>query len=282
MMACLFKNIVYCSNSMHSASKSYTVVIGFTKRVSTFMDHGFFIFILQIHMWIHAGKKFPCPLCGKEMSTAQYLRRHMSNVHSDYRPYKCSTCSRCFNRIESLKKHMDTHNDVPKYECVVCNQRFLTQIALKNHMTNKHKERRRYCCLKCGNEFINLHKIKSHRCQPPNEGKKRKRSRDAIPMEANDVKPFTAQTAQQAEDDHDLSDAIQGESSSSKDVVNPSNQEAVLPDHVYTPKKEEASQVLIVGNSTMEEEIEDTDGETSSEDDDEELLNMDLDEQEDG
>lgn len=101
-------------------------------------------------------------------------------------------------------------------------------------------------------------------------------------MEANDVKPFTAQTAQQAEDDHDLSDAIQGESSSSKDVVNPSNQEAVLPDHVYTPKKEEASQVLIVGNSTMEEEIEDTDGETSSEDDDEELLNMDLDEQEDG
>ena len=44
--------------------------------------------------------------CGKEFSSAQYLKMHINTVHNGQKDYKCDTCGKSFAHAVTLKKHI--------------------------------------------------------------------------------------------------------------------------------------------------------------------------------
>lgn len=50
-----------------------------------------------------------CGLCHKIFSTRSILKRHMG-VHSESRPFVCTSCGRCFRRSDTLSAHVTTHS----------------------------------------------------------------------------------------------------------------------------------------------------------------------------
>ncbi|RUS86322.1 hypothetical protein EGW08_005907 [Elysia chlorotica] len=44
---------------------------------------------LALHIQVHEGRSFPCPLCGSRFSQKGKVKRHLQNIHNASR---CSTC----------------------------------------------------------------------------------------------------------------------------------------------------------------------------------------------
>ncbi|XP_062277729.1 uncharacterized protein si:dkeyp-69b9.6 isoform X2 [Scomber scombrus] len=76
-------------------------------------------------------KIFHCPECGKGFKKKGHLLQH-GVLHSSARPYGCSTCSRAFNRRESLTRHEKIHEEKP-FRCPACGRAFRESTSLLNH-----------------------------------------------------------------------------------------------------------------------------------------------------
>ncbi|XP_040899901.1 uncharacterized protein si:dkeyp-69b9.6 isoform X2 [Toxotes jaculatrix] len=76
-------------------------------------------------------KIFHCPDCGKGFKKKGHLLQH-GVLHSSARPYGCSTCSRAFNRRESLTRHEKIHEEKP-FRCPACGRAFRESTSLLNH-----------------------------------------------------------------------------------------------------------------------------------------------------
>ena len=64
-------------------------------------------YLLTEHRKIHTeGKPFNCDLCGKSLSSAHQVRRHIQSVHNKERPYKCLVCLSTFFRRDRYKQHL--------------------------------------------------------------------------------------------------------------------------------------------------------------------------------
>ncbi|XP_043920794.1 ras-responsive element-binding protein 1 [Protopterus annectens] len=72
--------------------------------------------LLTMHIRQHnsdtGGSDHSCSICGKSLSSASSLDRHML-VHSGERPYRCSVCSQSFTTNGNMHRHMKIHEKDP-------------------------------------------------------------------------------------------------------------------------------------------------------------------------
>jgi len=137
-----------------------------------------------------------CEFCGRSCSTRQALRRHHLTVHSDNRPFLCSSCGKSFKRQDDLKKHKDRYCDAVMREkrvskkkttveedvkyvmnrllksveketkkhfpCEDCDEAFCTRSRLEQHVASAHSETMLYKCTKCEQQFCSTSDLIKH------------------------------------------------------------------------------------------------------------------------
>ncbi|XP_066508672.1 ras-responsive element-binding protein 1-like [Hoplias malabaricus] len=67
---------------------------------------------IRQHNTDNGGTDHSCSICGKALSSASSLDRHML-VHSGERPYKCSVCGQTFTTNGNMHRHMKIHDKDP-------------------------------------------------------------------------------------------------------------------------------------------------------------------------
>ena len=88
------------------------------------------------------------------------LRRHMSGVHNDERPFDCDSCDAKFKNKNALSTHRNIHR-ARKHKCKYCDKLFVESSQLKIHI-DIHEENYRYFCKVCGKKFIQSGNLKLH------------------------------------------------------------------------------------------------------------------------
>uniref|UniRef100_A0AAX7VKF4 C2H2-type domain-containing protein n=1 Tax=Astatotilapia calliptera TaxID=8154 RepID=A0AAX7VKF4_ASTCA len=98
-----------------------------------------------------------CSFCGKYFARRVDMERHMKS-HSEDRPYKCSFCEKKFKNPYVLKRHQ---KEICKI-CPVCSRAFDSVKTLNRHI-QCHTDDRPYHCVHCKNRFLWK---KEHRAGP--------------------------------------------------------------------------------------------------------------------
>ncbi|XP_068112267.1 oocyte zinc finger protein XlCOF7.1-like [Hyperolius riggenbachi] len=75
-------------------------------------------------------KPFPCPECGKCYTSKSVLNRHMK-LHSDYKPFPCPECGKCFANKSLLNSHRRVHTK--PFSCSECGRCFTFKYHLAKH-----------------------------------------------------------------------------------------------------------------------------------------------------
>uniref|UniRef100_A0A182W7H5 C2H2-type domain-containing protein n=1 Tax=Anopheles minimus TaxID=112268 RepID=A0A182W7H5_9DIPT len=99
-----------------------------------------------------------CNQCGKNVSSAAYLRIHM-RLHSNDEPFSCNICGARFKLYAYLKWHMAVH--VGRHKCKDCDASFKSPSELQDHM-NSHIGSREFCCTFCGSSFYTKRSLFKH------------------------------------------------------------------------------------------------------------------------
>lgn len=83
------------------------------------------------------GKRLPlpttCPVCGKTNIKRKSMAVHIQ-MHDNRNKYKCSHCSRGFERFLSLQQHERQHTGERPFICEICAFTFTSNAGLSNHI----------------------------------------------------------------------------------------------------------------------------------------------------
>ena len=116
---------------------------------------------------IHEGKRFPCSICGKLLTTQGSLQLHVKNVHEDKEDSKasCRICGKLMRRGQ-ISKHEKIHlEDLElRFPCNTCNKVFTAKRNLIAHMEHHHttNPKKPVECPKCGKTFARIDLLKKH------------------------------------------------------------------------------------------------------------------------
>ena len=98
-------------------------------------------------------KKFLCTLCTFKTHLKGHLSRHMKNIYSNLRPFKCphENCEHSAKRKGDLNRHLKIHSEEKIKICPHPNCGFKTKTSryLKNHMEIHSTGEKRYKCRLC-------------------------------------------------------------------------------------------------------------------------------------
>ncbi|XP_073682265.1 ras-responsive element-binding protein 1-like [Garra rufa] len=85
---------------------------------------------------------FICPLCNKNCMTQHQLTMHIRqhNTDSGGTDHSCSICGKALSSASSLDRHMLVHSGERPYKCVVCGQTFTTNGNMHRHMKIHEKD----------------------------------------------------------------------------------------------------------------------------------------------
>uniref|UniRef100_A0A8C1WQC6 Ras-responsive element-binding protein 1 n=2 Tax=Cyprinus carpio TaxID=7962 RepID=A0A8C1WQC6_CYPCA len=83
-----------------------------------------------------------CPLCDKSFQTQHQLTMHIRqhNIDSGASDHSCSICGKSLSSASSLDRHMLVHSGERPYECSVCHQTFTTNGNMHRHMKIHEKD----------------------------------------------------------------------------------------------------------------------------------------------
>ncbi|KAJ8272869.1 hypothetical protein GJAV_G00094380 [Gymnothorax javanicus] len=87
-------------------------------------------------------RSFICPLCEKNCVTQHQLTMHIRqhNTDSGGTDHSCSICGKALSSASSLDRHMLVHSGERPYKCVVCGQTFTTNGNMHRHMKIHDKD----------------------------------------------------------------------------------------------------------------------------------------------
>ena len=85
------------------------------------------------------GPKIPkkvheCSHCDFACVNQKFLKRHLSLVHSDKKPFKCESCSKTFWQEINLNSHINKSHQKKVFICDVCAAGFSSESNLKHHL----------------------------------------------------------------------------------------------------------------------------------------------------
>lgn len=104
---------------------------------------------------LSANERIACPLCGIE-TLKHHMSRHML-LHTDIKPFECTTCGRRFHRKDKLQDHQKRS---------ACDKEEKPQAKQKNPAMPKQ-----HTCRKCGYQTYDVKDFRIHRKShpPPNK-----------------------------------------------------------------------------------------------------------------
>ncbi|KAK7099416.1 zinc finger protein 62-like [Littorina saxatilis] len=116
---------------------------------------------------LQGGEKTPlhtksceCSFCGKLMFNQGKLRRHLEDIHSLRRPFRCKDCSLCFKTSHAFERHSAAvHPDEKPFLCQHCSARFETLPEMLAHVGSHHT---RCHCAHCPAQFNNKELLSKH------------------------------------------------------------------------------------------------------------------------
>lgn len=77
-------------------------------------------------------REFECYMCRSQLKSQYCLKKHMIELHTGHRPFKCHMCPAAFPYKKALPAHIRSHT-VP-FECHKCRARFANMAELKAHL----------------------------------------------------------------------------------------------------------------------------------------------------
>ncbi|XP_018621174.1 ras-responsive element-binding protein 1 [Scleropages formosus] len=85
---------------------------------------------------------FTCPLCEKNCQTQHQLTMHIRqhNLDNGTTDHSCSICGKSLSSASSLDRHMLVHSGERPYRCSVCSQTFTTNGNMHRHMKIHDKD----------------------------------------------------------------------------------------------------------------------------------------------
>lgn len=105
-----------------------------------------------------ANRMLRCETCGVSLIKSQY-NKHIKS-HDKYR-YKCSVCSRWFEKRYQLNAHHKIHSGVKSFKCW-CGRCYTSQTNLDQHIRIIHKQERKHTCSTCQKTFAQLASLRLH------------------------------------------------------------------------------------------------------------------------
>ncbi|XP_071340466.1 ras-responsive element-binding protein 1 isoform X3 [Trachinotus anak] len=83
-----------------------------------------------------------CPLCDKNCQTQHQLTMHIRQHNADTgaTDHSCSICGKCLSSASSLDRHMLVHSGERPYKCSICGQTFTTNGNMHRHMKIHEKD----------------------------------------------------------------------------------------------------------------------------------------------
>lgn len=116
-------------------------------------------------------KQYSCEYCGKKMKTAVTLRKHISKIHLNIRPYLCQMCAQAFGEDSELQSHIKqrhTSHDEKDFFCQFCPYATSNKYSYQTHMYRVHKtrapgdNREEFKCSHCDFVTIFGHRYRIH------------------------------------------------------------------------------------------------------------------------
>lgn len=116
-------------------------------------------------------KKVICELCSQWVQRDR-MKRHVYQMHSDKKDFKCNECGKEFKYSNSLRDHQDIHQNNPRFKCDYCQKKFFNRTNWKNHV-QRHTDPERFKCSICGERYGNLKSLSNHFTRVHNEQKEK-------------------------------------------------------------------------------------------------------------
>ncbi|XP_065088678.1 zinc finger protein 271-like isoform X2 [Ochlerotatus camptorhynchus] len=115
-------------------------------------------------------KKFVCQVCSRGFQRLEHLERHIKIHIPSEKKFECTQCHKKFNRKDNLRSHMKIHKKDPEEEmankqthlCVYCGRGFSNSSNLIVHM-RRHTGERPYKCDICDKGFPRSSDLQCHR-----------------------------------------------------------------------------------------------------------------------
>ncbi|RWS25300.1 zinc finger protein-like protein [Leptotrombidium deliense] len=102
--------------------------------------------------FINGVRQFKCKICNKAFTHgADRVRRHVTTVHLNLKPFGCEYCGVRFTQQTNLHEHYESvHIGVRCYDCDICSKLYKTKKQLKRHIFEVHKRGCVCFCEICG------------------------------------------------------------------------------------------------------------------------------------
>lgn len=89
---------------------------------------------LRRHQEIHKKRRMVCELCDKTFFRKKDFKIHFRQVHCGHKRYPCGVCGKNLSSTESLARHMPIHLKKKPFNCSLCGKTFQHESSLTLHM----------------------------------------------------------------------------------------------------------------------------------------------------